>query len=142
MPVLPIAGFLAAITQHRINNMSKEEEGEYKPPLREYFTSDFDRTVDAHIMDRMYDLKKATNETAGIRECAYLAACEIDREIADNLLAELNSSIIHKGNYFSGDNWEWPLAAMEFKMEFCQRIFEKYGTCYWEELAELLPKKS
>lgn len=143
MPVLPIAGFLAAITQHRINTFHEEvEEKAYKPPFREYFTSDFDKTVDAHLIDRMYELKKQTNETAGIRMCAYLAACEVDKEIADELLAELNESVLHEGNYFNGDNWEWPLAAMEFKMEFCHRTFKKYGTCYWDELSKLLLKKS
>ena len=143
MPVLPIAGFLAAITQHRINQIHEEAEKEakrYKP--QETIKNDFDRTVDSHMLDRMYELKKQTNETAGIRTCAYLAAKEIDKEMADELLAELNSSIIHKGNYFSGDSWEWPLAAMEFKMEFCKRIFRKYNTCYWDKLQEALPKKS
>lgn len=146
MPVLPIAGFLAAITQHRINQIHEESEKEAKrrkaQKSQEVIESDFDRTVDSHMLDRMYELKKQTNEAAGIRTCAYLAAKEIDRDMADELLAELNGSIIHQGNYFSGDSWEWPLAAMEFKMEFCKRIFRKYGTCYWDEVQEVIPKKS
>lgn len=144
MPVLPLAGFMSGMIAHRIREIHEETEREIKnrkknkPVPREIFTSDFNRTVDAHIMDRMYDLKKATNEIAGIRECAYMAACEIDRDLADELLAELNSSILHKGNYFKEDNWEWPLAAMEFKSEFCHRIFSKYETCYWDELSKKL----
>lgn len=144
MPVLPLAGFMSGMIAHRVREIHEEAEREiksrkkHKTPAHEIFKSDFNRTVDAHILDRMYELKKATNDVAGIRECAYIAACEIDRELADNLLAELNSSILHKGNYFEEDNWEWPLAAMEFKSEFCHRIFSKYDTCYWDVLSKKL----
>lgn len=42
------------------------------------------------------------------------AACNIDQELADVILAELNKDCLHDNNYFEGDDWDWYLAAGEF----------------------------
>ena len=98
--------------------------------------ADWKKTVEAKVCDDAYEIKKILKGVVGIRECYYIAACNIDRELADATLAELNKSCLHDNNYFEGDDWEWYLAAGEFLDKFSMSVFKKYGTCYWKKIKE------
>jgi hypothetical protein len=123
---------------------NEEKKGKTSNPIKkvkEYVEhskqfADWKKTVEAKVCDDAREIKKLLKDVAGIRECYYIAACNIDRESADITLAKLNKSCLHKNNYFEGDDWEWYLAAGEFLDEFSQLVFRKYGTCYWEKLKE------
>ena len=98
--------------------------------------ADWKKTVEAKVCDDAYEIKKILKGVVGIRECYYIAACNIDREIADVTLAELNKSCLYDNNYFEGDDWDWYLAAGEFLDTFSMLVFKKYGTCYWKKVKE------
>ena len=98
--------------------------------------ADWKKTVEAKVCDDAYEIKKILKGVVGIRECYYIAACNIDREIADVTLAELNKSCLYDNNYFEGDDWDWYLAAGEFLDKFSMLVFKKYGTCYWKKIKE------
>ena len=98
--------------------------------------ADWKKTVEAKVCDDAYEIKKILKGVVGIRECYYIAACNIDRELADATLAELNEDCLHDNNYFEGDDWDWYLAAGEFLDKFSMLVFKKYGTCYWKKIKE------
>ncbi len=98
--------------------------------------ADWKKTVEAKVCDDAYEIKKILKGVVGIRECYYIAACNIDLEIADVILAELNKGCLHDNNYFEGDDWDWYLAAGEFLDKFSMLVFKKYGTCYWKKIKE------
>lgn len=99
--------------------------------------NDYKKTVEHYVLDRAYDIGRLLNKVPGIRTCCYLAAIEVHREFADEVLAELNQSLLEHNNYFDGDNW-YGLGAMQFLSKFSQKLFNKYHTCYWKELQEVL----
>lgn len=132
------------------NEIDLEERKKLRNPIKrvkEYIQhekqyADWKKTVEAKVCDDAYEIKKILKGVVGIRECYYIAACNIDRESADITLAKLNKSCLHKNNYFEGDDWNWYLAADEFLDEFSQLVFRKYGTCYWGKLKELVAYKN
>lgn len=136
-----VASHNARMIALRHNEEKKEKTSNPIKKAKEYVEhskqfADWKKTVEAKVCDDAYEIKKILKGVVGIRECYYIAACNIDRESADITLAKLNKSCLHKNNYFEGDDWEWYLAAGEFLDEFSQLVFRKYGTCYWEKLKE------
>lgn len=136
-----VASHNARMIALRHNEEKKEKTSNPIKKVKEHIEhskqfADWKKTVEAKVCDDAREIKKLLKDVAGIRECYYIAACNIDRESADITLAKLNKSCLHKNNYFDGDDWNWYLAAGEFLDEFSRLVFRKYGTCYWEKLKE------
>lgn len=122
----------------RNNSESEEAKGICKKAKKRIAENkqyaDWKKTVEAKVCSDAHEIKKLLKNVAGIRECYYIAACNIDRECADKSLAEMNKSCLQHNNYFGGDDWNWYLAAGEFLDAFSQFVFKKYGTCYWDNV--------
>lgn len=136
-----VASHNARMIALRHNEEKKEKTSNPIKKVKEYVEhskqfADWKKTVEAKVCDDAREIKKLLKDVAGIRECYYIAACNIERTCADGALAEMNASCINHNNYFDEDDWDWYLAASEFLDVFSRLIFKKYGTCYWNKIKE------